>query len=52
MLVKAIREHQNFYGDKPLKAVGAKYEIGSESTAKALIRAGLVEEAKAESKAK
>jgi hypothetical protein len=47
MFVEAIREHQNFYGDKPHKAVGAKYEM-PDNTAKVLIDAGLVKEIKAD----
>lgn len=45
--VKAVREHQNLYGDKPKKTVGTEYEA-PDNMVPVLVSAGLVEEVSAE----
>ena len=44
--VKTVREHQNLYGSKPIKAKGDEYEL-PDNLAKTLSDAGLVEAVKA-----
>lgn len=40
--VRAVREHQNLYGEKPPKVVGDEYDV-PDSQADALVAAKLVE---------
>ena len=47
MFVEAVREHQNAYGEKINKTVGAKYEL-PDNSAQVLIDAGLVKEVKSD----
>lgn len=45
--VRSIREHTNFYGDKPRKVEGMEYEL-PDNMVKTLVEARLVEEVAAD----
>lgn len=40
--VRVVRQHQNLYGEEPIKAVGDEYEL-PDNLAEGLIAAGLAE---------